>query len=149
MFRYHPWITPSQMLHTPISHLSYISWSHPLYLKSPPSFFHWLHQHYSNWSCCGHPLLCPLHSITTGGIFLKLNSFLVSTYIHCISVLRIKYLTWLTGFSYDLDPAYYSSLCDFPIPTVSDVPNYLWWCKGQKDQLRQKAVCLLIAQANS
>ena len=40
--------------------------------------------------------------------------------IHWVSALRVKFLLWLVRFHCDLDPAYYSSLCGLPIPSVSE-----------------------------
>lgn len=98
--------------HFPGPHVAHLEEATTIPPLTPSTLFHWFR--------CDHPFVCLFYSITTKGILLKLNSR-VFFFTHILGFcFRVKFLTWLIGVIYDLDPAFCSSLCDLPIPVVSE-----------------------------
>lgn len=149
MSRYHTCILPSPMLVGPRNRSPRIYLLKPPTSCSPNSCPFRGHHHSSidsfNIFLTGlpvsHPFFCPLQSITTKGIFLKLSSRVICLPICWVFVvLKLKSLLWLR-FGYD--PLTYdltTLVTVMPLFLLSlKMPSYLWW-QQKTEQLRQPSI---------
>lgn len=104
--------------HFPGPHVAHLEEATTIPLLTPATLF----QLVSLWSSICLPLLFHYHQRDP-----SITQLSCLFFTHLLGFcFRVKSLTWLIGFIYDLDPAFWSSLCDLPIPVVSEHAQLSW-----------------------